>query len=490
MVTVEQLVEYTRYLVSVGDELVTRHYPPLVGRMDVWVRAKGAVEGWSPGRVVDGGIGYAVWESRLVEAGQCWWGGAGGRPIKVSQELAVWDRGEVGIEVVLVWQKAEQEVVKGLKCEAVRAYVERWLNEVWLRQKVWIEDGMWVIEGGPWGGLKMVAWWRGEKRAWLAATGVKSVRMVDGDEEGLLAKWQALVVGSKLEFFAMNWLGAEEWILSEQKMMVDGGGGGGEGEAVQIGGLRPEIKEQLERICQLWSLSGRVRERIGLRLPRGILLWGPPGTGKTLLARYISRMISGSVLKLVRGPEVLSKWMGESELGVRGWFKGATDDWVSKGWESPLHIVVIDEIDSLMRTREGQIGDGIVTQFLAMIDGIDTPPNLMVIGTTNHLERVDPAIRRPGRLELSFEMGYVERREDWVEICAIHLRRLWGAEAERIANQWWERADGRTQWTGAAIEHAVQARLLRLVDHHKFKLPEGEEATLDLLRRTWELLPF
>lgn len=348
-----------------------------------------------------------------------------------------------------------------------------------------VPNSMWCKKFGE--HVWAFAFWKGEREG-VYVGGGGGVRMVkDYSEDGLDLFFNNLIkfifdVNGEINLYLLD-VGFFLEVVEKQEIEAQRK----LSEPVKIGGLKREIREGLESICKLWSLPAELRHRIGLRIPRGILLWGPPGTGKTLLARYISKMIHNSKLQIVRGPEILSKWMGESESGVRGWFKEAFDEWAKRRWESDLHIIVIDEIDSLMRSREGRIGDTVVTQFLAMIDGIDTPPNIMIIGTTNHLELVDPAVRRPGRLELSFEMSYVQGKEDWCDICKIHLEKLWDHEAEKYAEVLWkERDQSETCWTGAKIEALVQRKLLEVVAKMDFKFPSSElDEVLKHLRDNW-----
>ena len=120
---------------------------------------------------------------------------------------------------------------------------------------------------------------------------------------------------------------------------------------------------------------------------------GPPGTGKTLIARGIAKLLSDRKPILVRGPEVFSHLLGASEQAVRGLFKPADDEWARMGSQSSLHVVVLDECDSILRKRgggatgDGSFGgaarDGVVNQILAKLDGLDDQSNLLVIGTTN-----------------------------------------------------------------------------------------------------------
>jgi ATP-dependent 26S proteasome regulatory subunit len=136
---------------------------------------------------------------------------------------------------------------------------------------------------------------------------------------------------------------------------------------------------------------------------KGIILHGPPGTGKTTFARNLGKLLActGSKIKFLTSTEIKSKWHGESEGNVRKLFKDAIDAYELYGKDSPLYIVVIDEIEAILGTRSGcsssDIKDAIVNQFLGEMDGLNQFDNCIFIGTTNRLDILDPACLRPGR---------------------------------------------------------------------------------------------
>ena len=140
--------------------------------------------------------------------------------------------------------------------------------------------------------------------------------------------------------------------------------------------------------------------RAGVRPPRGVLLFGPPGTGKTLLARALASQ-SGINFLSVKGPSLLTKYVGESERGVRDLFRRAR--------QSAPCVLVFDEIDALAPARGGGADDGhvaarVVAQLLTELDGIEDLEGVLVVGTTNRKDMVDPALLRPGRFDLLLEV--------------------------------------------------------------------------------------
>jgi len=241
------------------------------------------------------------------------------------------------------------------------------------------------------------------------------------------------------------------------------------GAALGVGGFGRELEAVMRRVLTSRLVSRETRERCGLRHARGLLLHGPPGTGKTLIARGIAKLLSDRKPILVRGPEVFSHLLGASEQAVRGLFKPADDEWARMGSQSSLHVVVLDECDSILRKRgggatgDGSFGgaarDGVVNQILAKLDGLDDQSNLLVIGTTNRMDLIDPAALRPGRLEVHCEVALPDasgRRE----ILALHAAKLGPAlalDGERLADVLGRVADEKTQnFSGSELEAAVR----------------------------------
>ncbi|KUK44571.1 MAG: CDC48 family AAA ATPase [Methanothrix sp.] len=181
-----------------------------------------------------------------------------------------------------------------------------------------------------------------------------------------------------------------------------------------IGGLGPEIKKIREMI-ELPMKHPELFERLGVEAPKGVLLHGPPGTGKTLLARALASE-TNSHFQTLSGPEIMSKYYGESEERLREIFKVAEE-------EAPS-IIFIDEIDSIAPKREevtGEVERRVVAQLLAVMDGLESRGKVVVIGATNRPDALDQALRRPGRFDREIEIG-VPNREARLEVLQIHAR--------------------------------------------------------------------
>ena len=165
-----------------------------------------------------------------------------------------------------------------------------------------------------------------------------------------------------------------------------------------IGGLKNEVQKVREMI-ELPLRHPEIFERIGIEAPKGVLLYGPPGTGKTLLAKAVANETNANFYS-IGGPEIMSKFYGESEERLRETFRQAQEN-------SPS-IIFIDEIDSIAPKREEVSGDvekRVVSQLLSLMDGIEARGKLVVIGATNRPNAIDPALRRPGRFDREIEIG-------------------------------------------------------------------------------------
>ncbi len=184
-----------------------------------------------------------------------------------------------------------------------------------------------------------------------------------------------------------------------------------------IGGLE-DVKQQLREAIE-WPLkSPEIFEKMGIRPPRGVLLYGPPGCGKTLLAKAVATE-SGANFIAVKGPEILSKWVGESEKAIREIFRRARQ-------VAPA-VVFFDEIDSIAPARgmrhDTAVTDRIVNQLLAEMDGIQTLKNVVVIGATNRADILDPALLRPGRFDRVIYVPPPDRKAR-LEILKVHTRKV------------------------------------------------------------------
>ncbi len=196
-----------------------------------------------------------------------------------------------------------------------------------------------------------------------------------------------------------------------------------------LGGLHEEVKKVREMI-ELPLKHPELFERLGIEPPKGILLHGPPGCGKTLLAKAVANE-SGARFIVINGPEVMSKFYGESEENLRKVFDEAEKN-------SPS-IIFIDEIDAIAPKREevkGEVEKRVVSQMLTLMDGLKSRGKVIVIGATNIPNSLDPALRRPGRFDREIEIG-VPQRDGRKEILQIHTRGMpltKNVDVQRIAD--------------------------------------------------------
>jgi vesicle-fusing ATPase len=223
-----------------------------------------------------------------------------------------------------------------------------------------------------------------------------------------------------------------------------------------VGGLQPQIDAIVRRvldgrnICTMIKgdtdedflnrsrLEAEELALLGLRPVRGVLLFGQPGVGKTMIAREIARLISRTPPKIVAASELLDRWVGGSERLVRELFHDAEvelkrlQETASVGEEdraflnSALHVIIVDEIDAVFRRRTdsndsgSNSRDSVVNQMLAKLDGVNALPNILLIGMTNRRELLDPALLRPGRLEVQIEIPLPQQSQRR-EILQLHF---------------------------------------------------------------------
>ncbi len=167
-----------------------------------------------------------------------------------------------------------------------------------------------------------------------------------------------------------------------------------------VGGL-DELKDELREAVE-WPIKHKeAYDYVDVEAPKGVLLHGPPGTGKTLIAKALAKMTDSNFIS-IKGPELLSKWVGESEKGVREIFR--------KARQAAPCIIFLDEVDALVPRRgtgnsDSHVTENIVSQILTEIDGLEELHNVLIIGATNRLDIVDEAILRPGRFDRIIEVG-------------------------------------------------------------------------------------
>ena len=232
-------------------------------------------------------------------------------------------------------------------------------------------------------------------------------------------------------------------------------------EELGIGGLDDQFKEIFRRAFASRLVPPEILKRMGQNHVRGMLLYGPPGCGKTLIARKIGRALHAAPPKIVNGPEILNKYVGQSEENIRNLFKDAEAEQAEKGDDSELHIIILDEMDAITRQRGSTgggtgVNDSIVNQFLSKIDGVDALNNILIIGMTNRKDMIDEAILRPGRLELHVEIGLPNEfgRSQILNIHTAELRKnnMLAPDVDLAVV-----ADRTKNYTGAEIEGLVKA---------------------------------
>ncbi|PGH01699.1 hypothetical protein AJ79_07853 [Helicocarpus griseus UAMH5409] len=200
-------------------------------------------------------------------------------------------------------------------------------------------------------------------------------------------------------------------------------------ENMGIGGLDTEFSTIFRRAFASRIFPPGLVEKLGIQHVKGILLYGPPGTGKTLIARQIGKMLNAREPKVINGPEVLNKYVGQSEENIRKLFGDAEKEYREKGDESGLHIIIFDELDAVCKQRGSGagggtgVGDSVVNQLLSKLDGVDQLNNILLIGMTNRMDMIDDALLRPGRLEVHMEISLPDERGR-AQILKIHTQKM------------------------------------------------------------------
>jgi transitional endoplasmic reticulum ATPase len=180
-----------------------------------------------------------------------------------------------------------------------------------------------------------------------------------------------------------------------------------------IGGLEDEL-DRVREMVELPLSNPQLFRRLGIDAPKGVLLYGPPGTGKTMIAKAVANEVDAHFVT-VSGPEIMSKYKGESEERLRGVFEEARD-------EAPT-IIFFDEIDAIAgeRDEEADVENRVVAQLLSLMDGLESRGEVVVIGATNRVDAIDPALRRGGRFDREIEIG-VPGEAGRREILEVHTR--------------------------------------------------------------------
>lgn len=199
-------------------------------------------------------------------------------------------------------------------------------------------------------------------------------------------------------------------------------------EDMGIGGLDTEFSAIFRRAFASRIFPPGLVDKLGIQHVRGILLYGPPGTGKTLIARQIGKMLNAREPKVINGPEVLNKYVGQSEENIRKLFADAEKEYKEKGDESGLHIIIFDELDAVCKQRGTSgggtgVGDSVVNQLLSKLDGVDQLNNILLIGMTNRMDMIDEALLRAGRLEVHMEISLPDEHGR-AQILNIHTAKM------------------------------------------------------------------
>ena len=238
-----------------------------------------------------------------------------------------------------------------------------------------------------------------------------------------------------------------------------------------IGGLTDEVKKVREMV-ELPLKRPEIFMQLGIEPPKGVLLYGPPGTGKTLLAKAIANESEAHFI-LLNGPEIMSKFYGESEKKIREIFDEAEKNAPS--------IIFIDEIDSLAPKREdagGEVERRVVSQLLTMMDGLTQRGKVVVIGATNRPNAIDPALRRPGRFDREVEIS-VPDKAGRLQILKIHTRNMPLTKSVKL-----EEIAAKTHgFVGADISSLGKeaAMIVLRKNLHKFNLEEEKEIPQEIL---------
>ncbi|XGI82874.1 CDC48 family AAA ATPase [Halorutilales archaeon Cl-col2-1] len=239
-----------------------------------------------------------------------------------------------------------------------------------------------------------------------------------------------------------------------------------------IGGLSEEIQRVREMI-ELPMKHPQIFQKLGVEPPKGVLLHGPPGTGKTLMAKAVANE-TGAEFFSIAGPEIISKYYGESEQQLREIFEEARE-------EAPS-IIFIDELDSIAPKREevtGEVERRVVAQLLTMMDGLEERGQVVVIGATNRVDSIDPALRRPGRFDREIEIG-VPGHEDRKEILQIHTRGMPLSDDFDLD----EFADDTHGFVGADIESLAKEGAMKSLRRYLPEIDlEAEELPPELIDR-------
>ncbi|XP_033827477.1 vesicle-fusing ATPase isoform X2 [Periophthalmus magnuspinnatus] len=241
-------------------------------------------------------------------------------------------------------------------------------------------------------------------------------------------------------------------------------------EKMGIGGLDKEFSDIFRRAFASRVFPPDIVEQMGCKHVKGILLFGPPGCGKTLMARQIGKMLNAREPKVVNGPEILNKYVGESEANIRKLFADAEEEQKRLGANSGLHIIIFDELDAICKQRgtgasSTGVHDTVVNQLLSKIDGVEQLNNILVIGMTNRPDLIDDALMRPGRFEVKMEIGLPDEKGR-VQILTIHTNKMRSFNLLAPDVDVKELATETKNYSGAELEGLVRAAQSTAMNRH------------------------
>lgn len=274
------------------------------------------------------------------------------------------------------------------------------------------------------------------KKKMLMAT-VKTIEAADiagaitgkSGKKTLISSGQLLpnssVVFDKCEGSPLNLIGKSKGKSAQQQSIINPDW---DFTKMGIGGLDKEFNTIFRRAFASRVFPPEIIQQLDMKHVRGILLYGPPGTGKTLMARQIGKMLNAREPKIVNGPQILDKYVGESEANIRKLFAEADEEEKRLGPNSGLHIIIFDEIDAICKARgssgsSSMVSDTVVNQLLSKIDGVDQLNNILIIGMTNRKDMIDEALLRPGRLEVMLEINLPDENGR-LQILNIHTAKM------------------------------------------------------------------
>ena len=293
------------------------------------------------------------------------------------------------------------------------------------------------------------------------------------------------VMGNKIDLVVNSFAPSGDAVMmsnnTDVKINDKPAAGGGEIPQVSyddIGGLNDEIKK-IREMVELPLRHPELFKRLGVEAPKGVLLHGPPGTGKTMLAKAVAGETSSN-FTYIGGPEIVSKFYGESEEKLREIFKEAE--------ENAPSIIFIDEIDSLAPKRDevsGETERRIVAQMLALMDGLKSRGKVVVIGATNRPNSIDEALRRPGRFDREIEIS-IPDRDGRFDILQIHTRGMPLADDVELGKL----ADLTHGYAGADLnaltKEAAMAALRRILPDVNLEAEEIPSETLNKIEVKWD----